>query len=125
MTLWSPLFFFRESLLTVSTLSTVLFIAELLFELFSKTSTNVYSKELILSFIAELFFKLFSKTSTNVYSEELILSFIAELLFILFSKNSMNIYSEELILFFIVRYHCGGWPEEVNSCFLNSYMVYL
>jgi hypothetical protein len=24
-----------------------------------------------------------------------------------------------------VRYHCGGWPEEVNSCFLNSYMVYL
>jgi hypothetical protein len=25
----------------------------------------------------------------------------------------------------IVRYHCGGWPEEVNSCVLNSYMVYL
>jgi hypothetical protein len=25
----------------------------------------------------------------------------------------------------IVRYHCGGWPEEVNSCALNSYMVYL
>ncbi len=24
-----------------------------------------------------------------------------------------------------VRYHCGGWPEEVNSCLLNSYMVYL
>ncbi len=24
-----------------------------------------------------------------------------------------------------VRFHCGGWPEEVNSCFLNSYMVYL
>ncbi len=24
-----------------------------------------------------------------------------------------------------VRYHCGGWPEEVNSCFLNSCMVYL
>jgi hypothetical protein len=24
-----------------------------------------------------------------------------------------------------VRYHCGGWPAEVNSCFLNSYMVYL
>jgi hypothetical protein len=24
-----------------------------------------------------------------------------------------------------VRYHCGGWPEEVNSYFLNSYMVYL
>ncbi len=24
-----------------------------------------------------------------------------------------------------VRYHCGGWPEEVNTCFLNSYMVYL
>jgi hypothetical protein len=25
----------------------------------------------------------------------------------------------------IVRYHCGGWPEEVNTCLLNSYMVYL
>jgi hypothetical protein len=25
----------------------------------------------------------------------------------------------------VVRYHCGGWPEEVNTCFLNSYMVYL
>jgi hypothetical protein len=24
-----------------------------------------------------------------------------------------------------VRYHCGGWPEEVNSCVLNSYMIYL
>jgi hypothetical protein len=24
----------------------------------------------------------------------------------------------------LVRYHCGGWPEEVNTCFLNSYMVY-
>jgi hypothetical protein len=24
-----------------------------------------------------------------------------------------------------VRYHCGEWPEEVNACFLNSYMVYL
>jgi hypothetical protein len=24
-----------------------------------------------------------------------------------------------------VRYHCGGWPEEVNTCYLNSYMVYL
>jgi hypothetical protein len=24
-----------------------------------------------------------------------------------------------------VRYHCGGWHEEVNTCFLNSYMVYL
>jgi hypothetical protein len=24
-----------------------------------------------------------------------------------------------------VRYHCGEWPEEVNSCVLNSYMVYL
>jgi hypothetical protein len=25
----------------------------------------------------------------------------------------------------LVRYHCGGRPEEVNSCVLNSYMVYL
>jgi hypothetical protein len=27
--------------------------------------------------------------------------------------------------YIIVRYHCGGRPEEVNSCVLNSYMVYL
>jgi hypothetical protein len=27
---------------------------------------------------------------------------------------------------YIVRYHCGGWSEEVNSCILIiSYMVYL
>jgi hypothetical protein len=26
----------------------------------------------------------------------------------------------------LVRYHCGGWSEEVNSCILIiSYMVYL
>ncbi len=25
----------------------------------------------------------------------------------------------------LVRYDCGGWPEEVNTCLLNSYMVYL
>ncbi len=25
----------------------------------------------------------------------------------------------------IVRYHCGGWSEEVNSCILISHMVYL
>jgi hypothetical protein len=24
-----------------------------------------------------------------------------------------------------VRYHCGGWSEEVYSCILISYMVYL
>ncbi len=24
-----------------------------------------------------------------------------------------------------VPYHCGGWSEEVNSCILISYMVYL
>jgi hypothetical protein len=24
-----------------------------------------------------------------------------------------------------VRYHCGAWSEEVNSCILISYMVYL
>jgi hypothetical protein len=28
----------------------------------------------------------------------------------------------EKVLF---RYHCGGWSEEVNSCILISYMVYL
>ncbi len=27
--------------------------------------------------------------------------------------------------FISVRYHCGGWSEEVNSCILISYMVYL
>ncbi len=31
----------------------------------------------------------------------------------------------QLIYNISVRYHCGGWPEEVNTCFLNSYMVYL
>jgi hypothetical protein len=30
-----------------------------------------------------------------------------------------------LSLEMIVRYHCGGCPEEVNACVLNSYMVYL
>ncbi len=33
--------------------------------------------------------------------------------------------SVQLITDIVVRYHCGGWPKEVNSCFLNSYMVYL
>jgi hypothetical protein len=32
---------------------------------------------------------------------------------------------EEITLVILVRYHCGGWPEEVNTCFLNSCMVYL
>ncbi len=37
-----------------------------------------------------------------------------------------NRYFYFLIAFMpIVRYHCGGWPEEVNACFLNPYMVYL
>ncbi len=35
------------------------------------------------------------------------------------------VYNFTFILLLIVRYHCGGWPEEVNTCFLNSYMVYL
>ncbi len=35
------------------------------------------------------------------------------------------IYVISLFDILLVRYHCGGWPEEVNSCFLNSYMVYL
>ncbi len=34
-------------------------------------------------------------------------------------------YSKFIRSYPTVRYHCGGWPEEVNSCFLNSYMVYL
>jgi hypothetical protein len=36
-------------------------------------------------------------------------------IFCMFPRNSM----------ISVRYHCGGWPEEVNTCFLNSYMFYL
>ncbi len=31
----------------------------------------------------------------------------------------------KLALAISVRYHCGGWSEEVNSCILISYMVYL
>jgi hypothetical protein len=48
------------------------------------------------------------------------------------NSNNLNVYynandpgmvlNPDLIT---VRYHCGGWPEEVNTCFLNSYMVYL
>jgi hypothetical protein len=34
-------------------------------------------------------------------------------------------YSYKVMRIDSVRYHCGGWPEEVNSCVLNSYMVYL
>ncbi len=30
-----------------------------------------------------------------------------------------------IIIIIIVRYHCGGWSEEVNSRILISYMVYL
>ncbi len=33
--------------------------------------------------------------------------------------------SDELGRNINVRYHCGGWSEEVNSCILISYMVYL
>jgi hypothetical protein len=33
---------------------------------------------------------------------------------------------ENFLHLVIVRYHCGGWSEEVNSCILIlSYMVYL
>ncbi len=41
--------------------------------------------------------------------------------------DKMPIFSFRLIYTcnIIVRYHCGGRPEEVNTCFLNSYMVYL
>jgi hypothetical protein len=35
-------------------------------------------------------------------------------------EDSMNL--QEVLT---VRYHCGGWSEEVNSCILIlSYMVY-
>jgi hypothetical protein len=33
--------------------------------------------------------------------------------------------SMQTLRYLSVRYHCGGWPEEVSSCVLNSYMVYL
>jgi hypothetical protein len=41
---------------------------------------------------------------------------------------NMEIFSKELLFqatVGAVRYHCGGWSEEVNSCILISYMVYL
>jgi ribosomal protein L44E len=44
-------------------------------------------------------------------------------------NKNQPIGDKEKILFrmwvVIVCYHCGGWHEEVNSCVLNSYMVYL
>jgi hypothetical protein len=45
------------------------------------------------------------------------------------SLTSLDIFCEPSRLcsvLVIVRYHCGGWSEEVNSCILIiSYMVYL
>ncbi len=40
-------------------------------------------------------------------------------------KAERNKMKKQLFLSVPVRYHCGGWPKEVNTCFLNSYMVYL
>ncbi len=43
-----------------------------------------------------------------------------------FAKSSPIHQPSALISVTIVRYHCGGWSEEVNSCILFlSYMVYL
>jgi hypothetical protein len=48
-----------------------------------------------------------------------------------FEVVDQGIFEEKICRFFtvsrtIVRYHCGGWSEEVNSCILIlSYMVYL
>jgi hypothetical protein len=47
-------------------------------------------------------------------------------LYLLTSVPSLIIVLPKLLLEnFPVRYHCGGWSEEVNSCILISYMVYL
>ncbi len=37
-------------------------------------------------------------------------------------KHSYTVYNVSIVH---VRYHCGEWSEEVNSCILISYMVYL
>jgi hypothetical protein len=42
-----------------------------------------------------------------------------------FVNNQNKIFESISIEIIYVRYHCGGWSEEVNSCILNSYMVYL
>ncbi len=43
-----------------------------------------------------------------------------------FVSNCFNFKSAEIFKFKVhVCYHCGGWSEEVNSCILNSHMVYL
>jgi hypothetical protein len=39
--------------------------------------------------------------------------------------SHVEVVSEFLSSIRLVRYHCGGRSEEVNSCVLNSYMVYL
>ncbi len=42
-----------------------------------------------------------------------------------YSSSVTKVRNQLLFVVLVVRYHCGGQPEEVNSCVLNSYMVYL
>jgi hypothetical protein len=43
----------------------------------------------------------------------------------IFSYQFKKFFYKISLLIILVRYHCGGWSKEVNSCILNSYMVYL
>jgi hypothetical protein len=64
-----------------------------------------------LKIICEFFCYRALKFRKNIYNSEIYLG-----------KSLIN---WRIIQYIIVRYHCGGWPEEVNSRVLNSYMVYL
>jgi hypothetical protein len=41
------------------------------------------------------------------------------------SKQTIFRQSQSLATVLFVPDHNGGWAEEVNACFLNSYIVYL
>jgi hypothetical protein len=48
------------------------------------------------------------------------------ILLLLGYKVSKGWLEKTLLRMIVVRYHCGGWSEVVNSCILIlSYMVYL
>jgi hypothetical protein len=52
--------------------------------------------------------------------------FFTFFLIFLLPRVSLGIILSELYVHMVVRYHCGGWSEEVNSCIsIISYMVYL
>ncbi len=57
----------------------------------------------------------------TIYTLHTVRNFVLKFLYFSF----VSLLSQGEIITLTVRYHCGGWPEEVNTCFLNSYMVYL